>query len=844
MIGKTISHFKVLEKLGGGGMGVVYLAEDTRLKRTVALKFLPPHLSTDEESKQRFAQEAQSASALNHANICAIHDIGETNDGQMFIAMAHYEGETLGKKLEAGAMPEPMASDIVRQVADGLAAAHEKGIIHRDIKPANILITDRGRAMILDFGLAKLAGSLDLTKSGSTLGTAYYMSPEQIRGEEVDGRTDIWSLGVVLYEMLAGRKPFDGDYEQAISYAILNSEPGPIEGVPLTVHGVVERCLAKDPERRYANLHELLDDLKVGDSTSFRTQAPQKSRAPRRGPNKRVLFGALGVAAVAAAVTAVVLRPTGGPEMVLGRSSPLATTRALEDSPSWSPDGERVAFHSRASGNSDIWIASISGGAPVNVTADSESFDAYPSWSPDGSRLAFLSSRGQGGLYVMPIPPAQPRRVAPFPINPSRPAWSPDGSSLYYTVGDTLKMVDVTSGRTEGSLLKGTSQARWDLSLSPDGRFLAYVDAIARTSEADRMWVMNMSDGSAVQISSRHGAYRSPFWDPTGRSLFFVSNLGGITDIWKQTLNTSGRPVGEPTRVTNGIGIRDVSASATGTAMAFSKGHRIGTQNLWKVPILEDRLATWDDAEKLTDDLALIEWSDLSADGRRLIFSSDRLGKQDLWLKDLGTGEMTQLTTDPENEWAPRWSPDESEIAFYSDRTGNRDIFVLSVESGFIRQVTDRPTEELQPDWSPDGQEIWYYAAEAATPTVFTVPSVGGTPREQFLGSLPRWSPGGKSMTFAGPLGVSLFSDAGPPRVISTDVGCGAWTADGLHPICTRRNDIYELDLDGTTRRLTDLAGVQGTLGFSYSASVAEDFIVFSWDEEVSDVWVMEIEYE
>ncbi len=215
-------------------MGVVYLAEDTRLKRTVALKFLPLHLNTDEEAKQRFVQEAQSASALNHPNICTIHEIGQAetapgeSGGQMFIAMAHYSGETLKEKLGQGPVPVAEAVRISQQISDGLAAAHEHGIVHRDIKPANIIVTEDGRAVILDFGLAKLTGAVDLTQTGSTLGTIAYMSPEQVRGESLDPRTDLWSLGVCLFEMLTNSRPFKGDYDQAIAYSILNEEPPPV----------------------------------------------------------------------------------------------------------------------------------------------------------------------------------------------------------------------------------------------------------------------------------------------------------------------------------------------------------------------------------------------------------------------------------------------------------------------------------------------------------------------------------------------------------------------------------------------------------------------------------------
>jgi eukaryotic-like serine/threonine-protein kinase len=266
VIGKSISHYRILEKLGGGGMGVVYKAEDTKLHRIVALKFLPPELTRDEEAKQRFIQEAQSASSLDHINICVVHEIDQTEDGQLFICMNYYEGETLKNKIEKGRLGKDNAIDITIQVVQGLLKAHEKGIVHRDIKPANIFITNDGLVKILDFGLAKLSGQVLMTKVGSTLGTIAYMSPEQARGEEVDQRTDIWSLGVVLYEMITGKLPFKGEYEQAIIYGILNEDPEPINeirsGLTYDIENISKKCLQKNKEERYQYINELLKDLK------------------------------------------------------------------------------------------------------------------------------------------------------------------------------------------------------------------------------------------------------------------------------------------------------------------------------------------------------------------------------------------------------------------------------------------------------------------------------------------------------------------------------------------------------------------------------------------------------
>lgn len=266
MIGKQIQHYKILEKLGGGGMGVVYKAEDTKLQRMVALKFLPPQVSVNKEVKERFMHEARAASALDHNNICTIYEIGESEEGQMYLAMALYEGETLQAKIDRNPLPLDNALSIAIQIAEGLSVAHQKDIVHRDIKPANIIITSRNVVKILDFGLAKLSGQTKLTKEGTTLGTTNYMSPEQVRGDELDDRTDIWALGVILYEMITGQPPFKGEYEQAVMYSIANEDPKPLtgmrSGVPMELERIASKALAKNADERYQHLSDLLVDLK------------------------------------------------------------------------------------------------------------------------------------------------------------------------------------------------------------------------------------------------------------------------------------------------------------------------------------------------------------------------------------------------------------------------------------------------------------------------------------------------------------------------------------------------------------------------------------------------------
>ena len=289
MIGKTISHYKILSKLGEGGMGVVYKAEDTKLGRTVALKFLPPELTRDPEAKARFIQEARAASSLEHPNICTIHEIGETSEGQSFICMSYYAGETLKQKIGTGPLPAHSAINIGLQVARGLSRAHEAGVIHRDIKPANIVVTERGEAKILDFGLAKLAGQTRLTSTGTTLGTVAYMPPEQARGEEADHRSDIWSLGVVLYEMICGRAPFVSAYDQATIYLIIHGKPAQIRkhcsSLPNGLEQIIDRCLAKNPVERYQSIDGLIADLESILGTRLSAVSTDRASTMGRAPS-------------------------------------------------------------------------------------------------------------------------------------------------------------------------------------------------------------------------------------------------------------------------------------------------------------------------------------------------------------------------------------------------------------------------------------------------------------------------------------------------------------------------------------------------------------------------------
>lgn len=884
MIGHTVSHYRILEQLGGGGMGVVYKAEDTKLRRAVALKFLPEELSKDPRALERFEREAQAASALNHPNICTIYDIDE-HAGWRFIAMELLEGRTLQQLILGQPMGTNKIIELAIQVANGLEAAHAKGIVHRDVKPANIFVTDMGRVKILDFGLAKLVedaprpvatagrtltAASPLTTPGTALGTVAYMSPEQARGEELDARTDIFSFGVVLYEMATGQQAFRGSTSAVIFDAILHKAPtSPVRLNPdlsPQLEWIINKSLEKERRLRYQSAAEMRVDLErmKRDSTAARPAAGEEREPPAADsvPSEKKKRRRVWVAATAfgvitlGAVGAVVLtgRKPSRKEILPHLANVVKVTTAMgaKDYPSWSPDGRALAYQSDQTGNWDIWVTQVGSGQAINRTADCPADDLMPTWSPDGQWIAFFSYRQGGGYFLMPGVGGIARKIAswdPGSYYPDPVQWSPDGSHLVIArgqhVGPWLEFLTLASqtSRKLSVPLRPTSNTLLDISWSPDGRWLAYARALSPVSATSELWLTRLTDGQSFQLTDGTKWDRSPNWSSDSRRLYFVSNRSGTPDLWRLTLGADGQPQAPPEQVTVGIEMTRAVLFAKGGKLAYIKGRTV--RNAFRAPLPANHPVTWADVSQLTYDDAEIESIDVSRDGR-ILASSDRSGNWDVYLLSSSGGELQQLTTDPAVDAGPRWKPDGSEIAFYSSRTGHREIWVMGPDGGQARQLTRGDAESYYPAWSPDGTEI---VKEAGGLSVISVQGTGGRRLTSERRDLhPDWSSDGRWVVFdSGRDGIQRLwripASGGPAERLSQGPGVHPrWSADGKRVyflgIGDRLNTIWSLSLDSREERpVTALIGRRGALG-PMGLALNDRFVYFTWQEARGDISV------
>ncbi|NNE45884.1 MAG: protein kinase [Rhodothermales bacterium] len=900
MIGTTISHYKITDEIGRGGMGVVYKAEDTRLDRTVALKFFPPHALVTEDDRARFYREARAAAALHHPNIATVFEIdevslsapgstGEEMDPRRrgddanersdnviptkagissgssapttpLIAMEYIEGETLTERVAKGPLPLKDVISIATQSAEALKAAHAKGIVHRDIKSGNIMLTSDGVAKILDFGLAKTAASTKLTQMGSTLGTFAYMSPEQARGEEVDNRSDLWSLGVVIYEMISGRMPFVGDYEQAVVYGILNQNPEPLTalrtGVSIELETIVEKCLRKPAKHRYQSAAGLIADLESLTVSTSRISGPlsgvhtttsrQTLRTGAPEPAvRRWLIGA-GAAALGFVLAWVLFgllgRGESDSQFDVRHLSRITTGEQGEIFPALSPDGQMVAYVDAKEGH--LYVRQLAGGRVLRLGDELSGQVFYPRWSPDQTSILFESG---GVLYsVPPLGGPVTTIVREQDARLLTPTWSPDGKRIVYSQGSALVIRDIETRSTVAFELRVPHSPDW----SPDGSRIAFVSGnsayLSGNIAPSSVWILALDTGESARVTADSNVNLSPVWSPDGAGIFFVSDRGGGTDVYWQAIEGINAE-GTPARVTVGLRAHTLDISSDGARLAVSQ--LAVSQNVFRSELTGSGVVSAEDAEPVTTGVQMIEGIAISPDGRRLAYDSNVGGNQDIYVRELSGGDVRRVTKDPADDFVFEWSPDGRELSFHSFRTGSRGIYTVSVEDLAVTTVIDSEVHERYPTWSSDGEAIAYFYGNSGEVRITRRSEVGwgaSVVLEDFRGA-PRWSPVGQEIATTGADGiyVARASDA-ESRSISLPDGMTAyglaWSEDGrllyFLGATGSRWGIWSVPSSGGVPTLR-VDGGGAPAGFLHIA-VYDDFVYFTTREVSSDIWLLE----
>jgi Tol biopolymer transport system component len=745
MVGTTLLHYRITGRLGSGGMGEVYAAEDTKLQRRVALKLLPPDMAADPERLQRFQREARAVAALNHPNIVTIYSV-EESDGVQFLTMELVEGKTLAEVIRPGGLPLGELLPLAVTLVDAVAYAHRHGIVHRDLKPANIMLAEDGRLKVLDFGLAKLKPALSSTESTTLLtrslteqhavvGTAAYMSPEQSEGRPVDHRSDIFSLGVVLYEMACGRRPFQGDSFFSIISSILKDTPAPVSSVnrvmPASLDRIITRALAKDPADRFQDAVELAAELRV----------VQEQRAPARvvaslvravAGSRRARRAMLVISAVAllAIVAAGVLKvaPWGvrrEPAPVVLRNEQWTSQPRVEQFPSLlPPDGKYIVYAGQESGNMDIYVKSTSSpdATPNNLTKDSPADDDEPAVSPDGEQIAFRSSREGGGIWVMGIGGEGAHRVTPVGETAAfNPAWSPDGKEIAYATENVqltplngehpseLRIVNAGTGRVRKIGVPDAVQPNW----SPHGRRIAYwarpwpsagAEAVSKSMD---IWTVPASGGAPVALVTDESTDWNPVWSPDGRYLYFVSDRSGSMNLWRIAVDEeSGKALGAPEPITTPAQfLAHPTVSADGRLIAYCTKNE--NTNIQKLAFDPGTMTVVGQPTPVTSGSRLWANPDPADDGEWVTFySRDKPREGEVYVSHGdGTG-LRRLPGEGAINRVPRFSPDGTWIAFFATHPGdNPDIAVWKIrfDGSGLQRICEAGSV---PVWSPDGDRL------------------------------------------------------------------------------------------------------------------------------------------
>lgn len=798
-MGSLVGHYRIIGQVGRGGMGEVYLAEDSQLGRKAALKFLPAGIANNESSLKRFEQEARAASALNHPNIITIYEIGEA-EGAHYIAAEMIEGETLRRRLSREKIPPGQAIEIAAQVASALTAAHQVGIIHRDIKPENIMLRPDGLVKVLDFGLAKLteptghaSGSIQErvarvdTEPGLVMGTLTYMSPEQARGRDIDTRTDIFSLGVVLYEMIAQQQPFEGDTPSDVIASILKVAPPPLSRVapatPAELQRIVSHAIEKDKQNRYSSAEELLTDLR-----SLKQELEFEAKLERTGGFMSSLiirstrvspkYSALAIAGVLAAIIAVVWLAV----YFLSRRDDLFTSPQVVQLTNWksepgevtvsaafSTDGKFIAFSSIRGGHRNIWVKQTSGGDPIQITK-SERDDESPVWSPDDEQIAYVSRlKDNVGIYMIPVLGGTPTLIKAFdaPLQTRLIRWSKDGSKLYYEAVRNVFALDLAS-KQEAQVTSfdySSSRVR-GFSISPDQAYIAYYDI---QEGQDDIWVIPFGGGIPVRITNDPAQDRNPVWLPDDKRIVYSSDRNGVLQVCIGFID--GRA---PVQIISGDNDRSVvDISSDGQKILFSSSTE--EADIWGVNI------TTGEELAITSDVGVELWPDASSDKRMIAFQSvknpgagRRIFNGEIKSKSLTGGEeQNQMIS---NGFDPVWSPDGNSLAFLRSSGDRIDLWTFSVAGGFEKRLTTTGIQisgfttlpyhryqESNYSWSSDGAGIAYCSIESGVANLYIASADGANrmnltnntdPNVTFSEAI--WSPSGEQIAYlCAPGGVS-----------------------------------------------------------------------------------------